>query len=232
MELEYYSASRIKSLSDCKKYFYHRYVKKDLVDESSPYAQLGTALHSVLEVWRPNPTTDMKWMVNEYNKHMSKKDFPWIYSEGRQILLNLQLKKLIRGELVQVELGFEETIQGYPIVGYIDKVERLEDGTLLVTDYKSNKKMETIDYLPQLAVYDLAMEHLYPGSKRIMALHYLRYNKEHQFSFTEETRTRILDSFENAKVSVAEHHDNPMFWEKMPKKGKNCSYCPMKKECW
>jgi len=232
VELEYYSASRIKSLSECKKYFYHRYVVRDLKDESSPYADLGTALHSVLEEWRPNPKNDIKGLITEYSKHMSKKDNEWIYNEGRRILLYLDLEKLVRGELVSVELAFEETIQGYPLVGIIDKVERLDDGTFLVTDYKSNKKMEPEDYLPQLAVYDLAMEHLYPGSKRIMALYYLRHNKEFKFSFTEETRTRILKSFEKAKVSVAQHHDNPMFWEKMPKKGKNCSYCPLKKECW
>ena len=231
MELEYYSASRIKSISDCKKYFYHRYVLKDMKDESNPYAKLGTALHSVLEEWRPEPTADVKTLVASYKKHMDK-DNAWVYSDGRRILMNLNLNKLICGELVGVELAFEETIEGFPIVGVIDKVEKLEDGTLLVTDYKSNQKMETVEYLPQLAVYDLAMEHLYPGSKRIMSLFYLRYNKEFRFSFTEETRKRILKSFESTRVAVFEKHDDPTFWEKMPSKGKNCSYCPLQKECW
>ena len=233
--LSIYSATRLKVMADCKKYFWHRYVANDLKQtDVGPYAQMGSAIHAALEKWRKTPSNNVDSIVAEYNKHMhiDDKEFEHLYKEGEDIIRNIDLSKLVVGELVDVEYDFTEVVNGFTIVGIIDKVELVDDKTLIITDYKSNQNINVEDYIPQLAVYDLVMESKYPELERVCSLLYLRHNKEFQFTFEKEHRNSILKSLNTMKVAVNQHHNNEDFWVKKPKRDSACHWCSLSEQCW
>lgn len=234
MELEYLSASRIKTLSDCKKLFYHQYILQAFEDEpDSPFAQLGSALHEVLEEWRPEPSKfTRKDLVDMFADRFPPGPKHFLFKEGRRILWQLHLKRLMPGELLEVEQEFEMEAHGHKLKGVIDKVEKLPDGSLLITDYKSNKDVLPKQYLMQVSIYDLALEELYPGSDRQFELYYLRHNKSVPFKFDSTSRDKTVTILESVENIVAKNYDNKSAWPKLNKQDKVCTFCPLKKECW
>jgi RecB family exonuclease len=228
----YHSASRIKLLEDCNLAFFHKYILKDMpYEESGPYAQLGTSLHSALETFRKNPT-DRKDLINHYIKTAEIDKSHYLHKDGIRIIQGLDLKLVVRGKLIECELPFEEVINGHKVKGVIDKVEELANGTLLITDYKSNQTIHSEEYVHQLAIYDVAMERKFPGSERVHELLYLRHNKSVPFKFSNITESKVMAIFESVESKIDNSWDKPENWNKLPKKGKPCGWCSLKEKCW
>jgi CRISPR/Cas system-associated exonuclease Cas4 (RecB family) len=230
--MEYISASRIKTLTECKKMFYHKYVLEDLVDEDSPFAQLGTAIHKVLEIYRPNPTMPKKSMIGIFHKEFNPPPrYDWLKKDGYRMIWKMDMSKIVLGELLSVELEFEEEIDGVVYRGIIDKVERVDD-EIVVTDYKTNKEAKPEIYYPQLAIYDLVVSKLYPGFKRRHELLYLRHNKSIPIVFPEQQILETKEVTQNVNSFVLENANDPSAWPRLDKKEKCCAYCPLAKSCW
>lgn len=74
-----------------------------------------------------------------------------------------------------VESKFTFTIDHVTVTGFIDRVDILPDGALHVLDYKTGRALEPGREAedPQLTMYQLAAEHLFPESKvgRVSFLH-------------------------------------------------------------
>lgn len=227
-----HSASRVKTLNDCQKLFYHKYILQDLLDDDGPYAMLGTALHKVLEIWRPNPTLSRREMVGLFNQHFPLGNKHYLFKEGCSIIYGLETNRLIRGDLVSTEFEFDLTFNGRPVKGIIDKIERTGENKLLVTDYKSNKTIVPEEYIHQLAIYDAALEQKFPGTEREHELYFLRFNKSVPFKFTKESWDKVDTIFASIDNLIVENQDKPGNWAQLPTQTKVCSFCPLKSECW
>lgn len=228
----YTSASRLKTLSECKKYFHAKYIAQGIEEEEdSPYAVLGSALHEALEDWRKNPTT-RKDLVALYDSKFTLGRKHRLYIEGIVICQELNLKDIVRGQLVETEKEFEFEWQGHKIKAVIDKIELLEDGSYLITDYKSNKEIKAEEYIHQLALYDIAMETVYPNSARTHELYYLRHSKSVPFKFTEANLVTMHDMLTKTEKLINENADNLSAWPKLPKEAPKCKYCVLSQSCW
>ena len=205
------SASRIKILDDCKKLFYRKYITKNLPEEeTSPFAELGGAVHKVLEIYRENLDMSRRDMVAILNKEFNPShQFGFLKKQGYQILYKLDLKKVVLGELVAVELDFKDEFGGVTMRGIVDKVE-LVDGTLVITDYKTNKVPEPDQYVHQLAIYDMAMNRIYPDVPKKYELFYVRHNKVYDFSFPDDYPERVERAIENTAKTITENETNSM----------------------
>lgn len=235
MKLQYHSASRIKALSECKHFFYRKYVIKDLLnvpENNSPYALLGKALHKTLEEWRKNPTMDKRFMINVFLNNFPLGKNHFLFKEGYSIICGLELKYIKRGKLVATEFDFETNIDGIVYKGVIDKIEKIDENKLLITDYKSNKTINPEEYIHQLAIYDMALEDKFPGLIREHELYYLRFNKSIPFNFTNKSHEKIKKMFQTIDKYVSEYHDKPEKWPKLATKENICLYCPLNNECW
>lgn len=228
----YHSASRIKTLNECKKYFHAKYIANSIKEEEdSPYAILGSALHEALELWRKNPTT-RKELIALYDSKFTLGRKHRLYIEGIVICQELNLKDIVRGTLIETEKEFEFEWEGHKIKAVIDKIEQLADGSYLVTDYKSNKEIQAEEYIHQLALYDIAMETYYPNSVRTHELYYLRHSKSVPFRFTEENLVTMKNMLIKTETMINENADNPSAWPKLLKEAPKCKYCALAKTCW
>jgi putative RecB family exonuclease len=80
---------------------------------------------------------------------------------------------------VALENRFLVDIKGIKLMGFIDRVDKLESGGLSIIDYKSNKELFTADYLQndlQLTIYKLAAEQTWQLPVEKLTLYHLRSN--------------------------------------------------------
>ena len=228
-----YSASKLKLLDDCRHLYYPKYILKDLKDaDAGPFALLGKALHKVLEEYRKNPTMSRNELQRQFAEAFPLQPTNFLYKEGLQILHNIKLRNVVRGELISVEWEFEEAVEDVVIRGIVDKIEKIGENKILVTDYKSNKAINAIEYIPQLALYDLVLSKRFPDIERVHELFYLRFNRTLTFSFDDTMRKKIWKKLQSAHTYINENHDTALMWPKRLQQDKICSFCPLSKTCW
>ena len=78
-----------------------------------------------------------------------------------------------------VEKLFYIDIGGVKLRGFIDRVDKLENGGLSIVDYKTSKELFTNDYLKkdlQLTLYQLAAEQLWQSPVEKLTLYHMRSN--------------------------------------------------------
>ena len=240
--MKYISASRIKMISECKKQFYHNYIVGDIEIPDNPFSEFGTAMHETLEEFRKDSSLSRRDLVGIFcSKFKPPEEFKWMIKRGCSTIYKLSANRIFLGELVGLEIPFEVDIDGITLRGVIDKVEKVytadKDGCksgekLIITDYKTNMSMKPEKYYPQLAVYDLAAEQLWPGSDREFELFYVCHGKSFPFSFRENFSDQTLTTVKNVVSYIKENQDDSTVWTKMKKKDSLCQYCPLYKTCW
>jgi RecB family exonuclease len=124
--------------------------------------------------------------------------------------------------------------ENYKMLGIIDRLDKTEDGTLEIHDYKSSGKLPTqvdVDFDKQLALYQLAVHQSYPASKKIVLVwHYVRFGTElrstrtkKQLKKLEAEYKELIDEIDNAKTFPA-NESILCNWCAYQK------YCPAKKQ--
>jgi putative RecB family exonuclease len=80
---------------------------------------------------------------------------------------------------IALESRFFLDIQGVKLMGFIDRVDKLESGGLSIVDYKSNQELFTNDYVDnnlQLTIYQMAAEQMWRLPVEKLTLYHLRTN--------------------------------------------------------
>ena len=96
-------------------------------------------------------------------------------------------------------------IDGVKLRGFIDRVDKLEDGRLAIIDYKTNQELFTADYMEkdlQLTLYQLAAEQLWQLPVGRLTLYHLRSNTPVSCAPRDETR---LEQARHLVLEVAEN---------------------------
>ena len=111
---------------------------------------------------------------------------------------------------IAVEQSFSLRIEGVTVRGFIDRVDKLESGSLSVVDYKTNRDLFTVDYVEndlQLTVYQMAAEQAWGIPVELLTLYHLRSNTAcsapgRTLERLDETRAMILDVAENIEKRI------------------------------
>ncbi len=80
---------------------------------------------------------------------------------------------------IALERQFFLDVDGVKVMGYIDRVDKLDSGGLSIVDYKTNQELFTADYLDnnmQLTIYQMAAEQLWRLPVEQLTLYHLRTN--------------------------------------------------------
>lgn len=112
---------------------------------------------------------DFKKRVNAYLPNQNT--FKQYFKDGSAFLRNIQMPP---HDIVAVEQKAEFDIDGKPFVGYLDRVDRDNDGNLIIVDHKSRKlkkrskrasptktDLELDSYLKQLYIYQKFVKEFY-----------------------------------------------------------------------
>jgi len=233
------SFSRLQRYEQCPLAFKLHYIDKL---EAQPGVELkfGKAVHWVLEQLVGEHAVDQRteplsathaldlWQVAWTNEGLTGVG---LFGEGEDIL-----KSFCRGEgtvdprdVLAVEQHFEIAIGRFRVVGAIDRIDRIDDHTIRVRDYKTNRIVFTRDEVAeslQLSLYHLAAQQLFPWAREIelqydMLRHDLRLRT-----------TRTLEQLEAAQryvIAVGEQTEHAREYPARP--NPNCVYCDHRRQC-
>lgn len=235
------SVSRVRLYEVCALAFYFNYVDKG-PKESSEAPQFGNVLHDALEetyrqVMHEEYTgrLPIAWLTKHYQDAWMKSVLVGVglYQEGLQILRKYAESHfdVDHFKILAVEQEFNIPLNKgeFTLNGYIDRVDKIDDTSIRIIDYKSNRKLYDDGELAndlQFASYGLAARVLYPWATRIeFEFHMLRHDV-HQVT----VRTaKEVDEAEAYLVSIGRRSELDTTWA--AKLNENCSFCDHRARC-
>lgn len=231
--------------------------EKILPRDEDPFgvAQIGTAAHAVLEdlmVLPPEERTERNAMTILLSN--ADKEFPpdedgqehpdqgrWKTAVWDKVKGLWSIENPAEIEVVATEWKLDNvSIDGIPFIGYIDRTDRNEDGTLRVLDYKSGKgkgldregrrKLQRFgdDHGDQIRFYKLALEALSGEEVGSGSVYYIGEGQQREIGFNNADLDRVRrmygESWRELKADVAAGA--------FPTKpGPLCSWCPLVELC-
>lgn len=95
---------------------------------------------------------------------------------------------------VSVDLDSDKRIR---LTGYIDRLDRVADGVYEIHDYKTSSSLPeqaTADLDPQLALYQIAVENMWPDVREVtLVWHYLAFDAEIRSKRSPETLAQLRE---------------------------------------
>lgn len=175
------SYSRINTLEQCPLKFRRRYVDKVSVPEIDGSAAIGKLVHSTIEtvtrffvdhelkgtidVAMAEATYEAQWASSSLTGQES-------FTDGLKLVRRWVhcTERIDYRDILAVEKRFELTIGDELLVGYIDLVRWVDDETIEVVDYKTNRvpySAGELDSNLQASIYAMAARALWPWAKRV-----------------------------------------------------------------
>jgi DNA helicase-2/ATP-dependent DNA helicase PcrA len=167
------------------------------------------------------------WQGGAYETKKEKEEY---YKKGKEALINFY-NNLLEDKLVKpvmLEKKFVLKVGQDSIKGAIDRVDKLEDGTVEVIDYKTGRVKDKLDTKDkrQLMIYQLALENVL--NLKVSKLSYYFLDKDgHKLSFTatnkqlEKLEEKLQEEIERIKSMDFSPTPSP----------RTCSYCDFNTIC-
>ena len=124
---------------------------------------------------------------------------------------------------------FRLPVGEFEVLGFIDRVDQVDDETIEVIDYKTNRQLftrEEVDTSLQLSLYAAAVKRLWPWAKKVkLTFLMLRHGVRLETTRTEE---QLADALTYAEVLGKQTETATEF---PPRLNANCSYCDHRQHC-
>jgi len=239
------SYSGLDTFSNCPAQYKFQYVDRIKAPKSKE-AVFGTLIHDCLKVFhepsKPTPLSEdelLKYFTERWNSELyqDSQEEAFAFHQGIDLLKKYYLQN--QGQefnIVNLETPFEGPIlegkEFHQITGRIDRIDKLDDGSFEVIDYKTTKKMPSqadVDKNFQLSVYYLGITNRWPSLQKEkrpvkLSLYYLRHGEKlsafRDSQQIKETQERILDLIRQIKQSNFEPRSNPL-----------CNWCQYQPHC-
>ncbi len=165
------SHSSIYLYRDCPKRWHFKYIEK-IPEKPKHFFSFGKSMHSVLEYFynvQTLPPPDLEkvlknyhknWLTEGYQNETQEADYK---AQGERILREYYAKHIDRFRIPYfVEYRFNLEVDGVKVVGFIDRIDKLDDGRLSIVDYKTGKAIpkSRVAQDQQLTMYQMACEEL------------------------------------------------------------------------
>ncbi len=190
------------------------------------YFSFGNTLHSTVERFfkvRTPPPPSLEELLQFYEENWLSQGFASAEDEakhkeyGRQILKRFwEIHAPDFKMPVALERRFMLDIEGIKLLGFIDRVDKLESGGLSIVDYKTNQELFTADYLKnnlQLTIYQMAAEQTWNLPVEKLTLYHLRSNTpqttlprgENQIKETQQLVVDVADNIIKGNFPATEN---------------------------
>jgi len=179
------------------------------------YFSFGLTIHACAEYFfkvRVPPPPSLDELLQFYEKswlgegYESAKEEARYRAYGREILTRFwQIHTANFKMPFAVEKNFRIDIDGVKLVGYIDRVDKLDSGRLSIVDYKTNQEPFTTADLAQdlqLTLYQLAAEQMWQLPVERLTLYHFRSNTPFSCAARNEAR---LEEARHLVLTVAEN---------------------------
>ncbi len=181
------SFSRMDAYRNCPRKFRYAYIDR-IPGVGSPALSLGSSIHDALEHFYdrklPTPPSEEEllgflfdaWDSSGFEQ-LDREEQVQFYRHAQDVLRRYHRRAVADYRLpVATEVWFELAFDDAVVVGAIDRIDRDEDGSLHVIDYKTNRRAQPRARVAgslQLAIYALACEDLYGDLPASVALDFV-----------------------------------------------------------
>ncbi len=231
------SHSSISLYQECPFKYRLKYIDK-IPEKPKYFFSFGQSMHMALEFFYgvkalPAPSRaellhSLKehWVSVGYRDKVQEAEY---FQQGKDILGRYYEEHVGDFRIpLYVEYNFQMTVDGVPVTGKVDRIDRLEDGRLAILDYKTGKKLavDRIETDAQLTMYQLACEDQLGAEVGQLTFYHLPSLKPHSVgrrpeAQVAELRRKIVGT---AAAIVAERFD--------PKPSESsCRWCDYKTYC-
>ena len=233
------SYSRLSRFEACPASFKLHYIDKRTAEPGIPL-RFGKLIHAVLEVLvrehmeseRTGPLSEER-AVELYREGWAKEGLTGmeVFQEGLDILKAFVRDQgdLDHKDVLAIEKEFRLRVGRFTVLGFIDRVDWVDDETVEVIDYKTNRMLFTrseVEHSLQMSLYHLAARQSWPWAKKVrLTFHMLR----HGIRMRTERTTEQLDAgrayVETLGAMTEEATDFPA------RLNANCVWCDHKRGC-
>lgn len=228
------SHSKVQTYVSCPQRYKFRYVDKK-PEKPRAYLEFGRLIHEVLEFLhdpRNMETPLLEQVLEEFEKGWGRlpdvEDMSDYRPLGVEMLNNYYHAHVpLKEEVLAVEQRFRLPLEDHFLVGVLDRVSRSEDGTILITDYKTSKALPTqpdVDKDQQLIIYHHFAHDLYPGRPILMRLHFLKFDFIFETEPTDEAWACAREQVLGAAHAIQSGRFDPT-------PGRICGYCDYQNLC-
>ena len=233
------SYSRLSRFEQCPLSFKLHYIDKSKAEPGVPL-KFGKLIHAVLEVLvrehmedeRTGPLSEER-ALELYREGWAAEGLSGIevFEEGLQIL---QAFVRDQGELehldvLAIEKEFRLKVGRFTVLGFIDRVDCVDDETVEVIDYKTNRLVFTrdeVDHSLQMSLYHLAARQLWPWAKKVrLTFHMLRHGLRLRTERSAEQLEAAVAYVETLGAMTEEATEFPA------RLNTNCIYCDHRGQC-
>ncbi len=226
-----FSFTRLETYRRCPFQYKLRYQHR-LPGQPRPGTRLALALHAALATFyrdlppMPRPDTLLGAFDAQWPTELSERDARAL-AEGRALLVDYFRRQGDTWPRVRfVEVPFRLELGRYTLVGTLDRVDELPDGSLQIVDYKTARTPPQAPDTFQLDVYQLGLAAKTGELASRIVFEYLRHGIQHVVEVDDRNLRRTVERVE-AVVSAVEADD-----ALHPRPGEYCrrcdyiAYCP------
>jgi len=231
------SHSSISMFQECPQKYKFKYIDK-IPEKPRHFFSFGQSVHLALEFFYgvktlPAPSLEQvlefyeqNWVAQGYKDPGQEAQYK---EDGRQILTAFYHKHIRDYALpFFVEYGFNFEVEGVPVTGKVDRIDKRADGALEILDYKTGKALagERVKKDAQLTMYQLACETLLGLPVAKLTFYHLPSLKE---QVVERHPAELVDGLKHRIVTTAEQISSGRF---EPKPAESvCRWCDYKRLC-
>jgi len=242
------SYSALETFKQCPQKYKFQEIDKIRVPKSKE-ALFGTAIHGALEfMFSRDPLfPTLEEVLAHFREHFEEKSTLPDADRARYVEIG---QKMIRNfyeknppwnfDIVDLESHFEALLvdkvyeKTHVLVGKIDRIDKLSDGSYEIIDYKTNRKLpsqDDIDKNTQLAVYQLGLKKRWPhldASKIKLSMYFLRAQEKFSTMRTDEKLTEAEERLLSSIHAIEKRIEEGSF---PPTPSALCDWCGYKPVC-
>lgn len=236
---DHLSFSRLQRYETCPLSYRLHYLDKQQAEPGIPL-RFGKVIHAVLENLvreviideRTGPLSEDR-AVELYRDAWSADGLAGItvFEEGLHILRDFVREEGVvdHRDVLAVEKEFRLAVGPFTVLGFIDRVNWVNDDTIEVVDYKSNRQLFTrdeVDSSLQMSLYEVAARRLWPWVKNVkLTFRMLRHGIRQETSRTPQQLADALSYVETVGTQTETAREFPA------RLNANCVYCDHKLHC-
>ena len=183
------SYSRLSRFEQCPASFKLHYIDKTKAEPGVPL-RFGKAIHAVLEDLVREHMQDERTGPLSEERALELLRQAWaagdltgieLFQEGVDMLQAFvrDQGELDHRDVLAIEKEFRLKVGRFTVLGFIDRVDWVDDQTVEVIDYKTNRMLfsrDEVDSSLQMSLYDLAARQIWPWVKNVrLTFHMLRH---------------------------------------------------------
>lgn len=236
---QHLSYSRLSRFETCPLSYRLHYIEKKQAEPGLPL-RFGKTIHAVLERLIKEVVDDERTGPLSEERAIALYREAWgaerltgmdVFAEGLAILRRFIAEQGVvdHRDVLAIEKEFRLPVGPFEVLGFIDRVDWVDDETVEVIDYKTNHQLFTrdeVDTSLQMSLYEVAVRRLWPWAKKVkLTFWMLRHGVRQETTRTEEQLADALAYVETLGRQTETATEYPA------RLNTNCSYCDHRKQC-